>query len=317
MRIWAQHSGYQATTQIRREEDAEESRRGYLWNTPDGGKPDFAEAYTHGDEILVSWNALNNSIYDLWLTSWHVDSDPVALCLAMNLAQDGNLKLVTSDPPATELARETRYVFRFKPPTGEGDFVASDPDLSSPGFLLIEPSLRQNNVALSTSLLPTTTPSPTKSRATPTANVATPATNMENTRPSMSPGAAAALTIGLILAVALLVAVEVGYLMWRRRKRREAGVGGGTPSPSTSSSGRWRWLKRRGQGDRGMFVQVDDKAELVIDDSIWMSPELPGDSTWGQRLVHELQGSRLGRGNPPGRPLTINSSVVELDAGRD
>jgi hypothetical protein len=69
-------------------------------------------------------------------------------------------------------------------------------------------------------------------------------------------------------------------------------------------------LKRLGKGERGVFVEVD-KAEMVISDTAWMmSPELPGDSTWGQRLVHELQGSRLGR------TLTINSSLVELDAGR-
>lgn len=125
----------------------------------------------------------------------------------------------------------------------------------------------------------------------------------------ISPAAAAGLTIGLILMVALLVAGEVWYLMWRRKRRRGSGEDGTTPASSR------RKMKRFGKGDRGVFVQVD-KAEMVIDDSIWMSPELPGDSTWGQGLVHELQGSRLGRGNPFGRPLTINSSVVELDVGR-
>jgi hypothetical protein len=43
----------------------------------------------HGDEILISWNALNNSVYDLWLTSWEIDPDPVALCLASK--SSGNL----------------------------------------------------------------------------------------------------------------------------------------------------------------------------------------------------------------------------------
>jgi hypothetical protein len=73
----------------------------------------------------------------------------------------------------------------------------------------------------------------------------------------------------------------------------------------------WKKLKRFGKGgERGLLVEVD-KSEMVINDAPWMmSPELPGDSTWGQRLVHELQGSRLGR------TLTINSSLVELDAGR-
>lgn len=63
-------------------------QRQYLWNKPDGDHPDFSETYTHGDEILVSWNALNNSIYDLWLTSWGFDADPVALCLASKSPED-------------------------------------------------------------------------------------------------------------------------------------------------------------------------------------------------------------------------------------
>lgn len=224
----------------------------------------------------------------------------------MNLAHDGNLKLVTSDPPTAQLANETRYVLRFKPPTGRGEFVESDPDLSSPGFLLVEPAFHQQDVPS------TTAPAvPTISRVTPARETGTTVADSESNQPfsNISPAAAAGLTIGLILMVALLVAGEVWYLMWRRKRRHGGGEDGATPASSR------RKMKRFGKGDRGVFVQVE-KTEMVIDDSIWLSPELPGDSTWGQRLVHELQGSRLGRGNPLGRPLTINSSVVELDVGR-
>ncbi|KAH6637274.1 hypothetical protein F5144DRAFT_210323 [Chaetomium tenue] len=307
MAIWGRPTGHQATPPVRREEKTGDARREYLWNTPDGDKPDFAETYTHGDEVVFSWNALNNSIYDLWLTSWKPGPDPVAVCLAINLAHDGNLKLVTSDPPTAQFANETKYVLRFKPPTGRGEFVASDPDLSSPGFLLVEPAFHQQDVPS------TTSPAmPTISRVTPARETATTMADSGSEEPfsNISPAAAAGLTIGLILMVALLVAGEVWYLMWRRKRRRGGGDDGTTPASS-----RWR-MKRFGKGDRGVFVRVG-KAEMVIDDSIWMSPELPGDSTWGERLVHELQGSRLGRGNPLSRPLTINSSVVELDVGRE
>ncbi|KAL2177326.1 uncharacterized protein P884DRAFT_243301 [Thermothelomyces heterothallicus CBS 202.75] len=323
MVIWGRPVDHQTSPHplSRRGENAEESQREYLWNTPDGDKPDFAEAYTYGDEILVSWNALNNSIYDLWLTSWQVGPDPVVLCLAMNLAQDGSLKLVTSDPPAAEFARETKYVFRFKPPTSQGEFVASDPDLSSPGFLLVEPSSRQNNFVpstTSTTQSPSATPAPipTQFPAMPSLDVATPPAGSEDTKPNMSPIAAAGLTIGLILAVVLLVVVEVGYLMWRRRRRRRRGHGDESDEKTPAPARRWWWKRRsKDEGDRGLFIQVG-KAERIIDDKVWMSPELPGDSTWGQSVLHELQGSRLGRGNPPKRSLTINSSVVELEAGR-
>ncbi len=77
MAIWGQ-----TTRPVRSEEPAENIQRQYLWNAPNGSHPDFSNTYTYGDAILVSWNALNNSIYDLWLTSWDIDPDPVALCLA-------------------------------------------------------------------------------------------------------------------------------------------------------------------------------------------------------------------------------------------
>ena len=90
MAVWGRPVGHHATLPARREEKAENIRREYLWNTPDGDKPDFAETYTHGDEILISWNALNNTIYDLWLTSWNIDPDPVALCLASKSGGNAN-----------------------------------------------------------------------------------------------------------------------------------------------------------------------------------------------------------------------------------
>lgn len=88
MTIWGRPRTTTTTPAARREEQAETMQRQYLWNKPDGDYPDFSETYTHGDEILVSWNALNNSIYDLWLTSWGFDTDPVALCLASKSPQD-------------------------------------------------------------------------------------------------------------------------------------------------------------------------------------------------------------------------------------
>lgn len=91
MAIWGRRPlGHQAIPPARREKTAENVRREYLWNTPDGNNPDFSETYTHGEEIIISWNALNNSIYDLWLTSWDVDPDPVALCLASKSSGEDN-----------------------------------------------------------------------------------------------------------------------------------------------------------------------------------------------------------------------------------
>jgi hypothetical protein len=231
---------------------------------------------------------------------------------------------MTSETPTAQLANETRYVLRFKPPTGQGEFIASDPDLASPGFLLLEPNGGDpdDHNAVNSSGSPTTGSSPTTSRAasSPGIGTSTAEPGSDGHLPNISPGAAAGLTIGLIVVVALLVAMEVGYLMWRRKQRREQGQsdGSSTSSLRRSFGRKGRKVKWPGKGDkdRGLFVEVE-KSEMVITESAWMSPELPGDTTWGQRLVHELQGSRLARGGGLGRTLTVNSSVVELEAGRD
>ncbi|KAL2270670.1 hypothetical protein VTJ83DRAFT_41 [Remersonia thermophila] len=320
----------------RMQDDTELARREYLWNRPDGARPDFAEKYAHGDDILVSWNALNNSIYDLWLTSWDLGRNPVVLCLkrSVNMSQDGNLHLVTSNPPTPELASHTRYVLRFKPPTGRGDFVASDPDMSSPGFLLVQPGAGDANadgrglgvVVQSTA---STTLATATSWATPSRSVATTVAETETNgvaeKPglSLSPAAAAGLTIGLILGVALLVAIELWYLSWRRRRQQLRGEEEeeeeeGQEEEEEESGGVesqriWKHQRRHEARDTfGTFLEVGKAERVLITEAAWMSPELPGDSTWGQRLVHELQGSGFGRSDS--RAVTVNSSLVELDA---
>lgn len=75
-------TGKRRAHSTRGDESAESIQRQYLWNTPNGGDPDFSESFTDGAEILISWNALNNSVYDLWLTSWNTQPSPVALRLA-------------------------------------------------------------------------------------------------------------------------------------------------------------------------------------------------------------------------------------------
>jgi hypothetical protein len=226
----------------------------------------------------------------------------------VNLAHDGHFKLATADPPIPQLADETGYVLRFKPPTDEGKFVASDPGLSSPGFLLVQSTFNQQDVPGTTA---SGTPTASPTGATPSRTIATSVAESDEPIQDISPGAAAGLTIGLIFFVGFLVAMEVAYLIWWRKRRCGAEEDGGT-----TGSSRRGMVKRFGKSDRGLFVQVD-KAEMAIDDSLWMSPELPGDSTWGQRLVHELKGSRFERGSTLGRTLTVNSEVVELEAGRD
>ncbi|KAK0672214.1 hypothetical protein QBC41DRAFT_244298 [Cercophora samala] len=212
------------------------AQRQYLWNVPSGKQADFSESYTHGQNIPISWNALNNSVYDLWLTTWDFEVNPMALCLAraINLGHDGSINLKTPNIPPDTLSTKSRYVLRFKPQTKEGGYVSADPELSSPAFFITDSSQTIQAGPGSTSATSTRTTLQTR-RPTPT-HIPTRLDNTTVTTPSlplppsedgtansenMSSGQAAALTIGLILAVALLVACEVAYLMWRRKQRRK------------------------------------------------------------------------------------------------
>ncbi|GAB1318271.1 hypothetical protein MFIFM68171_08481 [Madurella fahalii] len=311
MAVWAPH-----TASPKGEE--KNLKRQYLWDMPGGNLPDFSVTFTYGADTHFSWNALNQSIYDLWLTSWGFDSSPVALCLAraVNLAHDGRLDLATSETSPSQLANRTRYVLRFKPPTTQGQFVASDPDLSSPAFFILA-GLTDESVQPSTITSPMATASTTKSAATLSASLREMATtSVPDPGPArtgtMSPGAAAALTMGLIMFVCFLVVLEVTFL-WRKARRRREGRGGGQRATQMR-------FPRLGLGNRGQFVQVG-KTELPTK-SPWMPPELPGDSEWG-RQAHELQGGGPGMGvrswdeQASWCTIALNSSLVELEAASD
>ncbi|KAK4195131.1 hypothetical protein QBC40DRAFT_237144 [Triangularia verruculosa] len=211
------------------------AQRQYLWNVPNGREPDFSESYTHGQNIPISWNALNNSVFDLWLTTWNAEANPMALCLAraINLGHDGSLNLKTPNIPPETLSTRTRYVLRFKPQTKQGDYVPLDPELSSPAFFIMDSSQSARTESSSSSAttfqtaFPTTIPTPPPHTSTSVnTTINTPfaplpsSSGSTSNHENMSSGQAAALAIGLILVVALLVAGEIAYLMWRRKRKR-------------------------------------------------------------------------------------------------
>lgn len=318
MAVSAPHSAPPEGTQ-------ENIKRQYLWDTPDGNLPNFSETFIYGADVRFSWNALNHSIYDLWLTSWDFDSSPMALCLAsgcmrpeplcrpelltrrdsgaVNLAHDGCVDLDTSETPP-QLANGTRYVLRFKPPTAQHQFVVSEPDLSSPAFFILT-GLTDASAQPGTVTSPAPEASTTESvvrSSTYIREIATTSVLGSGARKAgtMSPGGAAALMIGLIMFVCFFVALGV-TLLWRKTRRRHR-------------ERRWPGL-----GNHSQFAQVGE-AELPTN-SPWMSPELPGDSEWGQR-VHELQGGGPGmetrsRNEAPRPTIAMDDSLVELEAASD
>ncbi|KAK3988816.1 hypothetical protein QBC44DRAFT_397370 [Cladorrhinum sp. PSN332] len=294
-------------------------QRQYFWNVPEGNRPDFSDTYSHGESIPVSWNALNNSVYDLWITSWNWDVHPVALCLArsVNLAHDGALNLINPNPPSEFFANKTRYVLRFKPPTPQGQYVALDPEIVSPGFFII--SAKSTETASSPSSSSSSSPTPSHLSTLEDIINTSPASSQgtDSTHRSMSSGAAAGLTIGLVLLVSFLVFFVVGALHMRRRRqaKQQSQEIKTIPLPEKASPTRSqrrrqrlaKWPRRmlpldkfkpkkavKGQGndekDRGAFVSVDLKSPIVEVElsTPWRtSPELPGDEGW---IVHELYG---------------------------
>ncbi|KAK4185434.1 hypothetical protein QBC35DRAFT_534202 [Podospora australis] len=324
----------------------------YLWNVPDGKKPDFSQSFTHGENISFSWNALNNSVYDLWLTSWNYNSNPMALCLgrAVNLAHDGSLNLTTPDTSFAwgQSTNQTRYALRFKPPTIEGRYIPSAPEFTSPGFFIVSDTSGTfnqkavNESASTTLTTSTTSPAPSTSETSSprtgfpidTDLTFIPSSSTDTSSPPGSPGATAGMIIGIVLAVVLLVTAEVAFLLWRRRRRinnRHTPQTKEKHSLKRKIALKWprKTLRRFGpyrERSRGGVLPVnesrtdekeDDFGHKDLFNSPWVpnsknSPELLGDSIppgWG--VVHELYGGRRRLG---GRPGTLNSSLVELDA---
>ncbi|KAK4222802.1 hypothetical protein QBC38DRAFT_66658 [Podospora fimiseda] len=195
-------------------------QRQYFWNVPEGNRPDFSDSYSHGEVIPISWNALNNSVYDLWITSWDYDIYPVALCLArsVNLAHDGALNLINPNPPSDFFVNKTRYVLRFKPPTSNGNYIPLDPEIASPGFFIFPAKSSKTTTTTSTSL-----PSPTSSDIQALEDIikSSPASqsSSDSSHQTMSRGASAGLTIGLVLFVSFLVIFLVGAFHYHQRRK--------------------------------------------------------------------------------------------------
>ena len=320
-------------------------QRQYLWNVPEGNRPDFSESYAHGENIPISWNALNNSMYDLWITSWNWDSNPVALCLAsefskinhevatftytetagsVNLAHDGSLNLINPNPPSAFFADKSRYVLRFKPPTPQGQYVPLDPEIVSPAFFIVKPEEKGKPTTTATADATSSSSSASSAPSLITAIedivASSPSSSQSpNSRMShgtMSSGAAAGLTIGLVFLVFLVVFLAVGiFYMRRRRAQRQAQQ---TPTatektaiirPQRRRKRLMTWSRRlrrdmkesRGQAKdekkRGWFVSLEAKSPTIDGlPAAWAnSPELPGDEGW---VIHELYGGETRRPGP-------------------
>ncbi|KAK3317400.1 hypothetical protein B0T19DRAFT_405095 [Cercophora scortea] len=313
-----------------------------MWKSPRGDKPDLSQTFVDGVDIPLSWKTVNGSgLYDLWLTRWELDAHPLVVYLAraIDLGHAGNFTLtITSLPPrkmttTTSTSTTTKYTLCFKPHARQDSpSQGPGPSYSSPSFFIAdasEPSDLRRHVLPSS---PMTTPSSPPQSANPIlSDTTSPASEPDPSYPTVSPGAAAGLAIGLILAVALLAAIEIAYLMWWRRRRQ--------PGDRPQSQPQLPAAEVAGEGERRRGIKVRWKPWGVFGRLRWVDREddvppvtpvplleVESGFAFPQVPVYELQGRGMegGMKSKTGTrksrrksryTVKVNSVPVELEGG--
>ncbi|KIW12397.1 hypothetical protein PV08_09674 [Exophiala spinifera] len=107
------------------------------WSIPDGAKPNFTEVYNDGNSITWSWQALNHSMSDLWLTSYDPTlSYAVRIASNINITEPGTLPW-TITVNQTLIDIDDRFVLRFTL-TGTDIYPLSPSQFPSPAFIVLK-----------------------------------------------------------------------------------------------------------------------------------------------------------------------------------
>ncbi|KAK3385546.1 hypothetical protein B0H63DRAFT_184127 [Podospora didyma] len=292
-----------------------------MWKVPDGKLPDFSQKFVRGDDIMISWNKVNNSVYDLWFTTCEdAGADTVmAVNLArnINLSTAGTLRFASSRTTKEQLAKTNKFMLRFKPPTEQGFFVASDPELASPGFLVVSQQDPDSN----------TIPLPNESSPIGVFGTGENPPTTSASSPGLSSGAAAGLAIGLILLVFMVVAAEFAFLWWRRRRKDT------TVDVNILQKINWGGMLRYDIKPRALFSNMrlpnlnlkrNGRGETGVTSFMSRSRhewhqiyELQGDGSGGgegwRRSAGPPAGFERRPSQVPRRKLTINSVAAELE----
>ncbi|EJT77559.1 hypothetical protein GGTG_02665 [Gaeumannomyces tritici R3-111a-1] len=203
-----------------------------VWNVPSGKAKDLSQTFQLGQLVPLSWNAYNGTVCDLWLTTWDPNDPRYEYRINENvdLRRNGNMNWrVPTLGHTIEMAKQTaKFVLRFKPPSPSGVFKSNEPELSSPGFLLI-----MGDLSTATSASSSTSTSSSSTLSTEAGAVATPAKTPSSTptptpTPTPEPPAAgiSGAAIGGIAAGAIAGLAAASVLVWlfifRARKKRAA-----------------------------------------------------------------------------------------------
>jgi len=194
------------------------------WNIPEGTRPNFTDVYNNGNSITWSWQGMNRSMSDLWLTSF----DPTAsyalrVASNINITEPGTLPW-TITVTETQIDIDDRFCLRFVL-TGTDIFPLHADQFPSPAFLILKrgqtlsattasspANVRSSSVgatsAAATNPFSTTSSSPSIS--------ATPHPAIDPPRPGLSAGAKAGIAVG----VAAVLVIILGLSFWVMRLYR-------------------------------------------------------------------------------------------------
>ena len=228
------------------------STQGPTWRNPDSSRPDLSQSYHNADAIVLSWQGLNESLSDLWLTSYDTTHDyALRIAANINITNTGTLPW-TVTVNETEIDIDDRFTLRFIP-TGTVYQALQVDQFASPGFILLQrgeiapPSngSATNTAGISsteaTGVRVTSSDSPSGASVSPTS---TPAGDSSS---GMGSGTKAGIAIAATVSVVVILALLLWVVRLRRRvnaasNHRSAGIippsGAQEMAPSEAQGGR-------------------------------------------------------------------------------
>lgn len=196
------------------------------WTQPHGSLGDFGQTFGYNSMIDLSWNSLNTSTSDLWITAWDQGTDNYAKRIAqsINISLPGSLEY-SFGVLISQLAINAQFVFHFVP---AGTIIGSPyfgPAVSSPGILVLAQSNETLINATSSTAGAATLTKATSSTAVKTASASTPSTHVSSApQPSTTTGisTAAKACIGVGVSLGVVLVVMAAFVVVRRhRKKRD------------------------------------------------------------------------------------------------
>ncbi|KAJ9627566.1 uncharacterized protein PV06_05906 [Exophiala oligosperma] len=228
------------------------------WSIPDGTKPNFTDVYNNGNSITWSWQALNHSMSDLWLTSFDPTlSYAVRIASNINITEPGTLPW-TITVNETLIDIDNRFVLRFTL-TGTDIYPLYPNQFPSPAFIILKrgatlaPASLSSVVATATQFSESTTATTAAASITsliaPASSVPSGLTESSPSSDSSSSGGSGLSTgakVGIGIGVTALVVVILGLCfavlrLYRRVKatsnRHSQGIIPDYPDKETTTSG--------------------------------------------------------------------------------